>query len=108
MTATEVKITSLTIIEAKPYENGDKLLASFDCETRGFRLHDCVLLRAKRGFLLAQAPRGEARRDKVRAIQILDKDLRNAMAEAAHAAFLALGGDDDEDNDEWAIRAKAI
>lgn len=86
-----VKITAVTIRD-KQWDNGDRLLACFDCEVLGFGLNDCVLIRTRRGPLLAQAPRGDSSRKGVRAITIIEPSIRDSMATAAHAAFLALGG----------------
>jgi hypothetical protein len=87
-----IKIVSLTLTESKAWDNGDRLLAHFDCELRGFRLNGCILIRASRGGLLAQAPKGDSQRVGVRAIQIIDHSLRASIADAAHRAYLALGG----------------
>ena len=87
-----IKITGLSFAEREAWDNGDKPLAFFDCEVRGFKLSGCILVRASRGFLLAQGPRGDSQRVGTRAIQIVDVGLRKALGEAAHRAFLALGG----------------
>jgi len=88
-----VKITGINLSDTtKIWANGDRPLAWFDCEVRGFRLAGCVLIRTSRGFLLAQAPRGDSGKEGVRAIQIADPAVREAMADAAYGAFTALGG----------------
>ena len=87
-----IKVTGLSLANQKPWDNGDRALAFFDCETRGIALCGCVLIRTSRGFLLAQGPRGDSQRVGARAIQIVDSALRKDLAAAAHRAFLALGG----------------
>lgn len=87
-----MKITALSVVsDPDPWPNGDRLLAFFSVEFGGFRLHDCLLIRTKRGFLLAQGPRGDAKKGECRAIQIVDAGIRKAMGEAAYNAFVALG-----------------
>lgn len=88
----DVRVIGLRLVESKPWKDGDRLLASFDCDIAGFRLHGCVLIRSSRGFLIAQPPKGTTGRDQARAIEIVDPDVRAAMRDASHAAFLALGG----------------
>lgn len=88
----ETKVTALTVARLAPWPNGDRLLAFFDIEIRGFHLHDCLLIRTSRGFLLAQTPKVENKRGSARAVEVVDKILRVQMAEAAHRAFIALGG----------------
>ncbi len=92
-----MKITALSLADSKPWPNGDRLLAFFDCEFGGLRFHDCLLIRVARDdqFLLAQLPKGESRNGD-RVVQFTEPALRKAMAEAAYAAFLALGGTESE------------
>jgi hypothetical protein len=85
-------IVGISLLAKEPWKNGDRLLACFDCEVRGFRLNGCLLIRTARGALLAQAPRGDNGRDGLRAIHIVDDALRSEMCAAAHGAYLALGG----------------
>jgi hypothetical protein len=92
MSAPAIKIVGLTLADRKAWDNGDRPLAYFDCETGGFRLHGCTLIRTSRGFLLAQAPRGESQRPGTRAIQIVDTDLRKGLADAAYSVFQSFGG----------------
>lgn len=89
-----MKITSLSIVtKPKPWANGDTLLAFFDVEYAGMQLRDAMLVRgARTGEMLAQPPRGENRIGQ-RAVRIIDPDIRDAMAAAAYAAFMALGGE---------------
>lgn len=85
-----VKIISIAAADDTDPDDSERLLAHFDCEVRGIRLHDCSLIRTSRDFLLVLGPRGESRP----AIRFVDKELRSAIADAAHRAFLALGGND--------------
>lgn len=88
-----VKITAISVVtDQKPWKTGDKLLAFFDTEFDGIRLRKCLLVRTSRGFLLAQPPRGGVDRAVGRPVEIMDRDLRVQMAEAAHKAFVAIGG----------------
>jgi hypothetical protein len=89
---TAMQITGINIVGAEAWKNGDKLLAFFDIEANGFRIHECLLIRTSRGFLLAQPPRGDRRRGEGRAIEIADSALRAEIAATAHRAFLAMGG----------------
>jgi hypothetical protein len=86
-----VKITGIRIPASSKWDK-DKLLALFDCEVLGFAFVGCLLIRAERGFLIAQAPRGDSGIPSIRAVRILDPAVRSAMAEAAYRAFLAIGG----------------
>lgn len=91
-----MKITGLTVVtDAAKWKTGDKLIAKFNVEFAGLRLHDCLLIRASRGFLLAQVPRGVGRDEGKRLVEIIDPEIRKAMAAAAYAAFEALGGVED-------------
>ncbi|KIZ38575.1 MULTISPECIES: hypothetical protein [Rhodopseudomonas] len=88
-----MKITALEIIaDPKPWKTGDKLIAKFNVEFAGLRMIDCLLIRASRGFLLAQVPRGTGRDEGKRLVEIVEPDVRVKMAEAAFAAFTILGG----------------
>ena len=90
-----VKIAGIDLPDTmKPWDNGDRFLAHFDCEVRGFRLNACLLIRTARDTLLAQPPKGDSKRGEARAVQIIDKALRDEIAGAAHRAFLALGGEE--------------
>lgn len=92
-----MKITALTIVQdPQPWKTGDRLIAKFNVEYAGLRIRDCLLIRASRGFLLAQAPRGNRQDDGPRIMDIIDTEVRKAMAAAAHDAFLALGGVESE------------
>lgn len=87
-----MKITALSVVSnPQVWSTGDRLIAFFSIEFGGFRLHECLLIRTKRGFLLAQPPRGDTKKGECRAIQIVDPEIRKAMAEAAYNAFVALG-----------------
>jgi hypothetical protein len=88
---TDVKIIGLFKVEGPVWDNGDRLIAVFDCDVLGFRLKDCPLILTSRGFYLAQAPKGECRRDGSRVITIIDANLRKAMAEVALREYQAMG-----------------
>lgn len=92
-----MKITALSIVAPgqKPWKTGDKLLAFFDVEYSGIRIRECLLVRASRGFLLAQAPRGVRPEEGRRLVDIVDPEIRKAMAASAHSVFLAMGGVED-------------
>ncbi len=92
-----MKITAISVItEPHPWDNGDKLLALFSCEYAGLRFHDCQLVRGSRTHsLLARPPKGQTRMGE-RAVRIIDPDIRDAMAAAAYAAFVALGGTEEQ------------
>lgn len=88
-----VKIIGLTLADrSKPWDNGDQPLAHFDCEARGFRLNGCVLIRAARGALVAQPPKGDSGRAGARAIFITDPELRESLAEHAYRVYQGFGG----------------
>lgn len=88
-----MKITSLSIVTTpQNWASGDRLLAFFDIEYAGIQMRDAMLVRGVRTkTLIAQPPKGENRLGE-RAVRIIDPDIREAIAAAAHAAFLALGG----------------
>lgn len=93
------KITGIQLGSGKAWPNGDTLLATFDCRVGGFCLIGCSLVRTSRGKALAQPPRGDSGRKSakghpLRAIQIEDDELRTALADAALAAFKAMGGEE--------------
>lgn len=92
MTDALVKIIGMNINDGKPWENGDKLIAFFDCEVRGFRLNGCLLIKTVRGGFTAQVPRAENHRGEVRAVKIIDTQLRHHMMDAARRAYVAFGG----------------
>ncbi len=88
-----MKITAISIVQnQRAWDNGDKLLAFFSMEYAGLQFRDCQLIRgARSGGILAQPPKGENRLGE-RAVRVIDPSIRDAMAAAAHAAFVALGG----------------
>ena len=93
-----IKITGLNMARAEPWKNGDRLLAHFDCEARGFAFFGCLLIKASRGtrgIYLAQLPRAENYRGEPRSVRIVDRDLQHQMADAAHQAYVAFGGEAD-------------
>ena len=92
-----MKILALTIVCGERRKNGDRLLALFDVEMADFRLRQCSLLRTSRKFLLAQPPKLT---DTARVIEILNPDIRRAMAEAAWIEFTRSGGVDPEESSE--------
>ncbi|KIZ43314.1 MULTISPECIES: hypothetical protein [Rhodopseudomonas] len=89
-----MKITALEIIaDPKPWRTGgDTLIAKFNVEYAGLRITNCLLIRVSRGFLLAQLPRGTGRDEGKRLIEIIDPEIRKALAESAYQAFTMLGG----------------
>lgn len=89
----KIQITGLKRTE-KTWDNGDKLLAVFDCDLGGILIQDCSLVRALRGFLLAQPPKCDSRYEKHRVVTITDPDLRVRMADAAYAVYQDFGGAD--------------
>ena len=92
--ATNIKINGLNLIDGKPWPNGDKLIALFDCEANGFQLRGCPLIRTARGVFTVQAPRGENQRSvNERAIRIIDPHLRDQLMNAALQAYGAFGGE---------------
>jgi hypothetical protein len=93
-----VKIVGMNIIQTqRPWDDGSRLLALFDCETRGFRLMGCLLIKTARGGFVVQPPRGENQRiANTRSIWIIDSQLRHHMMDAARRAYVAFGGTDGE------------
>lgn len=87
----KIFITGLKRTEKK-WNDGEKLLAIFDCDIGGILIQDCSLVRASRGFLLAQPPKYISQNGKRRIVQIVDRDLRVEIAEAAHAVYQEFGG----------------
>jgi hypothetical protein len=87
-----IKIIGLVLADRGPWDNGDKPLAWFDCEVSGLRLNGCTLIRAARGFLIAQPPKADCQRQGARAVQIVDPELRSYLADAAYKVFQSFGG----------------
>lgn len=93
MESENILITGLKRTE-KTWDNGDKLLAVFDCDLGGILIQDCSLVRAQRGFLLAQPPKCESQNGNRRVVKITDHDLRVRMADAAYTVYADFGGVD--------------
>lgn len=89
----KILITGLKRTE-KTWDNGEKLLAVFDCDVGGILIQDCSLVRPSRGFLLAQPPKCDSRYGRNRVVTITNKDLRVKMANAAYAVYADFGGRD--------------
>lgn len=50
-----IKVVGMTLCASKPWDNGDRLIATFDCEARGFLLRGCFLIKTPRNGFVAQA-----------------------------------------------------
>ena len=103
--AAPVKITGMNLVsDPKLWDNGDKLLAHFDCEARGFAMSGCLLIKtARRGFI-AQLPRAENHRGERRAVRITESQLQHQMMDAARRAYVAFGGKEGE----WTPNGKPV
>lgn len=89
----EIRIIGLNIIfNPKVWNSGDKLLAHFDCEVRGFRMERCLLIKGGSGAIIAMLPRNENEQGAKRAIRIIDGELSRSLADAAHKVYLEFGG----------------
>lgn len=96
-----VKIVGMTLCTSRPWDNGDRLIATFDCEARGFLLRGCFLIKTPKNGFVAQAPRGvNERNPDTRAIRIVDSSLRHAIMDAARRSYVAFGGE----GGEWSPR----
>jgi hypothetical protein len=89
-----MQILDFRLADGEPWQNGDVLLGFFDCEVGGLRLFECLLVRAARGLLVAQTPRGDQHRGEGRVVQFASKKLRRDMCRQAFAEFLAAGSDE--------------
>lgn len=91
---TDVKITGVNIRRnPKPNASGTRVLAYFDCETRGFVLAGCALAVTEKSGLTVWPPKLNGKDDPIRRVSIANNDLREAMTEAAEDAFLKMGGE---------------
>lgn len=88
----EIKIIGLNISDARPWENGDRLLAHFDVEVNGFQIRGCQLIRtARRGFI-ARPPRIEGPHGEKGCIKIIDEQLRGQLCDVVRRKYVAFGG----------------
>lgn len=88
-----VKIVGLELLDEPSLDGKSQHLAHFTCELSGLvRLAGCTLLRFNSGHVRSFPPRTEKRRGGESAVYVLDDEIREAMTEAAHRAYRALGG----------------
>lgn len=93
MTSRAIKIVGVELVNAPTIDGKSQHLANFTCEVSGIvRLSGCALLRFNTGQIRAFPPTTEKRRVKESPVRILDESIRGELTDAAHRAFLALGG----------------
>lgn len=92
MTDYDVTITGIhRISKAQTWATGEKPLAFFAVETRGFEIRGCTLLKNKNGGFFSLMPRGQTDTG-ARAVACHDQQLMDTMTSAAKRAFEAIGG----------------
>jgi hypothetical protein len=79
----DIKITGVSLREAQPWPNGDRLVAVFDCEVNGLSIAGCLLIFTRRQFYLCQLPKIGNVRGEVKSIRFVDLGLREEMKKAA-------------------------
>lgn len=89
-TTHKLRIVGTTLLD-RQLKNGNRELALFDIEVDGYVIRGCMTIAFPSGFIGFSAPRLAINRD-IRAIEIRDRELRNAIVAAAVAAYHALGG----------------
>lgn len=87
-----VRITGLSLINARPWTNGELPLAHFDCEVRGLQIRGCLLIRGNRNYRIC-TPKVEGPCGEANTIKIIDPDLRTEMTDAAMSMYRQFGGD---------------
>lgn len=83
-----IKIRAVEIIEGDFSRKGARCLARFELEYAGLRFPDWALVRFKNGDTRAFPFRTEKRI----VVNVVDPDLHNAITDAAHDAYVAMGG----------------
>lgn len=92
---TEIAILALKrVLKAVPNKTGNRVIAYFDCATRGFILKGCALVQSPKLELFVWPPR-MLDNPSWRCIKIDDNALNQDMMTQARDAYRALGGTDD-------------
>lgn len=92
----DIAITGLNIRRnPKTNASGTRIVAYFDCEVRGFVLAGCALAVTSKNGLTCWPPKLNGKDDPIRRVAISDRELCEAMTEAAEEAYLKMGGDPD-------------
>ena len=81
-------IDAINLIGDEPFKNGEKPLALFDCQIRGFWFCGCILLRSPSNRYMAQLPRVRNRYGSPYPIRIIEAGLRVKIIDAATEAYL--------------------
>lgn len=87
----ETKIRKMKLLNAKPNEAGNLIVAIFDLEHAGIVIEGCKLFERAAGDMVAHGPRGKAFGQKIRA-DFVDEALATAVTDRARTVYLALTG----------------
>lgn len=99
--ALTVMITGMNLCGAKPFPDGSKVIAHFDCEVRGLSLTGCYLVKTPKNGFVAFPPRIETARGNSKAVRFIDNSLQHAVMNAARKSYIAFGGE----GGEWTPRS---
>lgn len=92
----DFEITGMTRIDKRRSDRfGAVAVAFFTVNVRGLKISGCTLKRFANGDIGVAGPAMPDSGDNKRSIKIIDKDLRDNLANAAVLMFKAVGGDDD-------------
>lgn len=84
-------VSSLTIIDGRPYANGDRLIAEFAASFAGLSVRGLQLVRTKAGGFRAISP-AVSRIDGKEAIRFEDAAVGHAVMDAARTLYRQMGG----------------
>lgn len=85
-------IASMTIINAPANQRGNRLLATFDLATAGFKITNCVLIEDKEGMTRAWGPVGKNHKGHKVSVQFTDEGTAREISQTAARAYAALSG----------------
>ena len=86
----KITVIAIRLINGQPWDNGDRVVAFFDCSIGNINFRECMLLETLKHGPLAQLPRGMKRDDGVRLAHINDHAMRCELTTAASNAYRAL------------------
>ena len=90
----DVKISSIRIVDSHPSQSGLRLLAIFTCDVSCIRIKGCQLMRTEKNGLSIWLPTFRRELDGLvtKSVTILDDSLHHAVLDAARSAYRAIGG----------------
>ncbi|WP_127113047.1 hypothetical protein [Shimia sediminis] len=85
-------IATLAIIDGKPNQAGNRLLAVFDLIISGMRIHGCALHESSEGIAFTNGPTGKHYTGTPVKVKFVDRAVSRAITRQACAAYTAMSG----------------